>query len=126
MEAEELANRVLELKNTWPTEEWGSYKEGSIGVLSYYHEQVQRVRIELRKRQLFDVSVERVLNVQGKQFTAVFINTVRTTTSDRYRCYNRPQTLEHTLHTHWNSISTRKFPILTGSPLRRKSKTMVS
>ncbi|XP_072755258.1 probable helicase with zinc finger domain [Anoplolepis gracilipes] len=84
MEAEELANRVLELKNTWPTQEWGPYSEGSIGVLSYYHEQVQRVRIELRKRQLCDVSVERVLNVQGKQFTAVFINTVRTTTSDRF------------------------------------------
>ncbi|XP_029166349.1 probable helicase with zinc finger domain [Nylanderia fulva] len=82
-EAEELANRVLELKNTWPTQEWGPYNEGSIGVLSYYHEQVQRLRIELRRRQLFDVSVERVLNVQGKQFTAVFISTVRTKTSDR-------------------------------------------
>lgn len=82
-EAEELANRVLELKNAWPTQEWGPYNEGSIGVLSYYHEQVQRLRIELRRRQLFDVSVERVLNVQGKQFTAVFISTVRTKTSDR-------------------------------------------
>jgi len=113
MEAEELANRVLELKNTWPTEEWGSYKEGSIGVLSYYHEQVQRVRIELRKRQLFDVSVERVLNVQGKQFTAVFINTVRTTTSDRYRCYNRPQTLEHTLYIHIGiQYRQENFPFL--------------
>ncbi|XP_011689473.1 PREDICTED: probable helicase with zinc finger domain [Wasmannia auropunctata] len=82
-EAEELANRVLELRKEWPTPQWGPYDEGSIGVLSYYPEQVQRLRIELRKRRLFDVSVERVLNVQGKQFTAVFISTVRTRISDR-------------------------------------------
>ncbi|XP_012537341.1 probable helicase with zinc finger domain [Monomorium pharaonis] len=82
-EAEELANRVLELRSAWPTQQWGPYNEGSIGVLSYYPEQVQRLRIELRKRLLFDVSVERVLNVQGKQFTAVFISTVRTRISDR-------------------------------------------
>ncbi|XP_024870776.1 probable helicase with zinc finger domain [Temnothorax curvispinosus] len=82
-EAEEVANRVLELRRAWPTQQWGPYNEGSIGVLSYYPEQVQRLRIELRKRLLFDVSVERVLNVQGKQFTAVFISTVRTRISDR-------------------------------------------
>lgn len=73
-----MAERVAELKKTWPTEYWGPYGEGSIGVLAYYAEQVQRIRCELRKRRLFDVSVERVLNVQGKQFTAVFISTVRT------------------------------------------------
>ncbi|XP_011881496.1 PREDICTED: probable helicase with zinc finger domain [Vollenhovia emeryi] len=82
-EAEEVANRVLELRRAWPTQQWGPYNEGSIGVLSYYPEQVQRLRIELRKRLLSDVSVERVLNVQGKQFTAVFISTVRTRISDR-------------------------------------------
>jgi len=85
MEAEELANRVLVLKNMWPTGQWGPYDEGSIGVLAYYPEQVALLRIELRKRRLFDVSVERVLNVQGKQFTAVFISTVRTRIVDRYR-----------------------------------------
>ncbi|XP_012219237.2 probable helicase with zinc finger domain [Linepithema humile] len=84
MEAEELANRVLELKNMWPTEHWGPYDEGSIGVVAYYPEQVTLLRVELRKRHLFDVSVERVLNVQGKQFTAVFISTVRTRTVDRF------------------------------------------
>lgn len=40
--------------------------------------QVQRIRSELRKRKLFGVSVERVLNVQGKQFRAIFLSTVRT------------------------------------------------
>ena len=40
--------------------------------------QVQRIRSELRKRNLKGVSVERVLNVQGKQFRAIFLSTVRT------------------------------------------------
>lgn len=53
-------------------------------MLAYYAEQVQRIRVELRKRKLSDVSVERVLNVQGKQFTAVFISTVRTRNCCRY------------------------------------------
>ncbi|EZA52304.1 probable helicase with zinc finger domain [Ooceraea biroi] len=77
-EAQVLADRVLELKKAWPTQQWGPYNEESIGVLSYYAEQVQRLRIELRNRGLSDVSVERVLNVQGKQFTVIFISTVRT------------------------------------------------
>lgn len=83
-EAYEIANRVHELKSNWPVDQWGSYGDGSIGVLAYYADQVQRIRAELRKRKLFDVSVERVLNVQGKQFTAVFISTVRTRNCCRY------------------------------------------
>lgn len=43
-----------------------------------YHDQVMRIRAELRKKKLFNISVERVLNVQGKQFRALFISTVRT------------------------------------------------
>lgn len=46
-------------------------------ILSFPCLQVLRIRNELRKRRLFNVSVERVLNVQGKQFTAVFISIVR-------------------------------------------------
>lgn len=46
--------------------------------------QVQRIRSELRKRRLYGVSVERVLNVQGKQFRAIFLSTVRT----RKTCLN--------------------------------------
>ena len=42
------------------------------------HFQVQRIRSELRTRKLFGVSVERVLNVQGTQFRAIFLSTVRT------------------------------------------------
>ncbi|XP_050588484.1 probable helicase with zinc finger domain [Bombus affinis] len=80
----ELVNRVQDLRNNWPTDRWGIYGEKSIGVLVYYAEQVQRIRVELRERRMTDVSVERVLNAQGKQFTAVFISTVRTRHCCRY------------------------------------------
>ena len=60
----------------------------SIGVVTPYHDQVQMIRNELRKRRLFGVSVERVLNVQGKQFRVIFLSTVRT----RKTCV--PTTLE--------------------------------
>ncbi|KZC10755.1 putative helicase with zinc finger domain [Dufourea novaeangliae] len=83
-EACEVASRVLELRNSWPVDRWGPYGEGSIGVLACYAEQVQRIRTELRKCKLPDVSVEGVLNIQGKQFTAVFISTVRTRNCCRY------------------------------------------
>lgn len=85
IEAQILADCVVDLKNAWPTQQWGPYNEESIGVLSYYAEQVQRLRIELRNRGLANVCVERVLNVQGKQFTAVFISTVRTRNCCRYQ-----------------------------------------
>ena len=49
-----------------------------LGIVTPYYDQVQRIRSELRKRKLFGVSVERVLNVQGKQFRAIFLSTVRT------------------------------------------------
>ncbi|CAK9797315.1 Probable helicase with zinc finger domain [Anthophora plagiata] len=84
----ELVNRVEDLRKNWPTDRWDVYGEGSIGVLSYYAEQVQMIRMELRKRKLSDVSVERVLNVQGKQFIAVFISTVRTRNCCRYQAEN--------------------------------------
>ncbi|XP_017880214.1 probable helicase with zinc finger domain isoform X1 [Ceratina calcarata] len=83
-EVYELVTRVQELRNSWPTDRWGAYGEKSIGVLAYYAEQVQRIRAELREHRLADVSVERVLNVQGKQFTAIFISTVRTGQCCRY------------------------------------------
>lgn len=87
-EAVELAKQIAFLKSRWPVDEWGPFSEDSIGVLAHYAEQVARIRNELRKRKLFSVSVERVLNVQGKQFTAVFISTVRTRNCCRYSAEN--------------------------------------
>ena len=69
--------RVAELQSTWP-KNWGHRDENAIGIVTPYYDQVQRIRSELRKRRLFNVSVERVLNVQGKQFRAIFLSAVST------------------------------------------------
>ena len=76
-EVYEIIERVVELKRRWPTT-WGKFDEHSIGIMTPYSDQVFRIRSELRKRRLFGISVERVLNVQGKQFRAIFLSTVRT------------------------------------------------
>lgn len=76
-EVYEVAERVLEIHKSWPTE-WGPQNDANIGVVTPYHDQVVRIRTELRKRKLHHVSVERVLNVQGKQFRAIVLSTVRT------------------------------------------------
>ncbi|XP_046398120.1 probable helicase with zinc finger domain isoform X2 [Ischnura elegans] len=76
-EVYEVVERVSELRRRWPTS-WGRLDEHSIGIMTPYADQVFRIRSELRKRRLGGISVERVLNVQGKQFRAIFLSTVRT------------------------------------------------
>lgn len=61
----EIVERVSEIVKSWP-KVWGDVDESSIGVVSPYSDQVQRIRSELRKRKLVNVSVERVLNIQGQ------------------------------------------------------------
>ena len=68
MQVFEVVDRVAELQKNWPTE-WGSLDESSIGVVTPYADQVFRIRAELRKKRLSLVSVERVMNVQGKLLT---------------------------------------------------------
>ena len=63
----ELVERVAELKKDWP-ECWGKFNEHSIGIMTPYPDQVHRIRIELKKRKLMGISVERVLNVQGMTY----------------------------------------------------------
>lgn len=75
-EVYEVVERVAELRRNWPNE-WGDLNDQSIGVVTPYADQVFRIRSELRKRKI-DVCVERVLNVQGKQFRAIILSTVRT------------------------------------------------
>ena len=53
------------MRRKWPVS-WGKLDEGSIGVVSPYADQVFRIRAELRKKRMHEVSVERVLNVQGE------------------------------------------------------------
>ncbi|XP_068606668.1 probable helicase with zinc finger domain [Brachionichthys hirsutus] len=80
----EIVERVEELRKKWPVS-WGKLDDGSIGVVSPYADQVFRIRAELRKKRMHEVSVERVLNVQGKQFRVLFLSTVRT----RHTCKHR-------------------------------------
>lgn len=61
----EIVERVEEMRKKWPVA-WGKLDEGSIGVVSPYADQVFRIRAELRKKRMPEVSVERVLNVQGE------------------------------------------------------------
>uniref|UniRef100_A0A8D8U4A8 Probable helicase with zinc finger domain n=1 Tax=Cacopsylla melanoneura TaxID=428564 RepID=A0A8D8U4A8_9HEMI len=76
-EVYEVVERVSELKKKWPSA-WGKLDEHAIGIMTPYADQVVRIRSELRKRRMGGISVERVLNVQGKQFRAIFLSTVRT------------------------------------------------
>lgn len=77
-EVYELCERLAEIIKSWPNKEWGPVGDGSIGVVTPYADQMLRIRAELRKRKLFKVNVERVLNVQGKQFRVIVLSTVRT------------------------------------------------
>uniref|UniRef100_A0A8D8BK69 Probable helicase with zinc finger domain n=1 Tax=Culex pipiens TaxID=7175 RepID=A0A8D8BK69_CULPI len=76
-EVYEVVERVCELRKKWPSS-WGKINDQSIGIMTPYADQVFRIRSELRKRRMGGISVERVLNVQGKQFRAIFLSTVRT------------------------------------------------
>ncbi|MCJ8739264.1 hypothetical protein PDJAM_G00045310 [Pangasius djambal] len=80
----EIVERVEEMRRKWPVA-WGKLDDGSIGVVSPYADQVFRIRAELRKKRMPEVSVERVLNVQGKQFRVLFLSTVRT----RHTCKHK-------------------------------------
>jgi len=75
-EVAEIAERLLELKRTWP-KVWGKKDEVEVGVVTPYHDQVLRLRSELRKKRIHNISVERVQNVQGKQYRVIFISIVR-------------------------------------------------
>lgn len=72
----EIVERVEELRKKWPVA-WGKLDDGSIGVVSPYADQVFRIRAELRKKRLHDVSVERVLNVQGEGKCSKTIQMIR-------------------------------------------------
>ena len=47
-EVYEVVERVSELQRTWPTAAWGPRNENSIGVVTPYYDQVQRIRSELQ------------------------------------------------------------------------------
>ncbi|RXN02103.1 putative helicase with zinc finger domain [Acipenser ruthenus] len=73
----EIAEQVEELQKKWPVA-WGKLDENSIGVVTPYASQAVCIRAELHKRKLQDVTVEQILNVQGRHFRVLFLSTVRT------------------------------------------------
>jgi len=89
-EVYEIVERVCELRKKWPSA-WGKFNDQSIGIMTPYADQVFRIRSELRKKRMAGISVERVLNVQGKQFRAVFLSTVRT----RKTCSNKTEDIDY-------------------------------
>ncbi|XP_068674039.1 3'-5' exoribonuclease HELZ2-like [Montipora foliosa] len=78
-EASEIVKRVKELSDDWPVE-WGEKELSKIGVISASSAQVKIIRMLLRRNdaELGRVTVESIYNIQGKEFRAVFISTVRT------------------------------------------------
>ncbi|XP_055954783.1 probable helicase with zinc finger domain [Patella vulgata] len=77
-EVYEVVERVEDLQKKWLVDEWGPLDEDAISVVTPYTDQVKRIRAELRRKKLFRISVERVHNVQGKQYRAIILSTVRT------------------------------------------------
>ena len=92
-EVYEIVDRLAELRKSWP-KVWGKKEENEIGVVTPYHDQVMRIRAELRRKRLNNISVERVLNVQGKQYRAIFLSTVRTRSSCNKTDNNQMNTLD--------------------------------
>lgn len=78
-ETSEIVERIVELVDNWP-QEWGRVAPEEIGVVAPYHDQVKQIRycLKYRRRDLSTVNVETVQNIQGKEFRALFISTVRT------------------------------------------------
>lgn len=80
-ECMEVVDRVVDLINNWPLE-WGDCAPEEIGIVTPYHDQVKQIRHMLRsmrvRPELRSVKVETVQNMQGKEFRALFISTVRT------------------------------------------------
>lgn len=75
-EADKVCDVVKQLAESWP-ETWGQCDFASIAVVTPYYDQVQYIRTELRNQKLPRVRVETVANVQGKEFRAVILSTVR-------------------------------------------------
>ncbi|XP_045931109.1 helicase with zinc finger domain 2-like [Micropterus dolomieu] len=75
-EVAKVVEAVKEIIKLWPST-WGPKDQSSICILSEGF-QVQLIRTALSRKNLADVHVENLANVQGKQFRAVIITTVQT------------------------------------------------
>lgn len=76
-EVAQVCEVVKHLVDHWSMT-WGPCDPSTIAVVTPYYDQVQCIRAELRNRKLGRVRVETVANVQGREFRAVVLSTVRT------------------------------------------------
>ncbi|KAK2142420.1 hypothetical protein LSH36_958g00101 [Paralvinella palmiformis] len=74
-EVDEIVTRVQELYEKCP---WGTCTESDIGIVATERAQVDAIRVALRRCHLRNVTVVVPMAVQGQEFKAVFISTVRT------------------------------------------------
>ncbi|XP_020604461.1 helicase with zinc finger domain 2-like isoform X3 [Orbicella faveolata] len=102
-EVEEIVKRVELLAGDWPRE----WKEdlSQIGVISAYMTQIRAIRKQLRDKGLENVTVETIHNVQGKEFRALFISTVRTSLT--CHSFDRRQSESQSLY--WEFLSDPKL-----------------
>ncbi|XP_030584447.1 helicase with zinc finger domain 2 isoform X2 [Archocentrus centrarchus] len=75
-EVAEVVQVVKDILTHWPAT-WGPKDQSSICILSEGF-QVPRIRTALSRSNLSKINVERLANVQGKQFRAVIMTTVQT------------------------------------------------
>lgn len=54
-----------------------SIKQSEIGVITPFYKQVQKIRLALRQKKLGDVKVSGIDEFQGKEYKALFLSTVR-------------------------------------------------
>ncbi|XP_007475809.2 helicase with zinc finger domain 2-like [Monodelphis domestica] len=110
-----VIKRVQEFYHGWVCQ-WGSPDQKQICVVSS-GSQVQRLREELRKKQLGEVVVENAENVPGREFRVVIISTVHTQDSllsnsaTHLEFFNEPQLL--------NTVMTRAQSqlVVVGDPM---------
>ncbi|XP_052250972.1 probable helicase with zinc finger domain isoform X2 [Dreissena polymorpha] len=112
-EVKEIVERVEELKRTWPERHWGRYDQSKICVIAPYRAQILYLRSELKERGFSKVNVERVNNVQGKEFKVTIISTVRT----------RKEGMEDVEHVDLAFLSNPKF--LVTAMTRAQSQVIV-
>ncbi|XP_022809791.1 uncharacterized protein LOC111346790 [Stylophora pistillata] len=105
-EVQEVVTRVKEISSDWPVK-WGEKDLSQIGVVSAYSIQVRAIRDSLRREstELRDVTVEKIQNVQGKEFRALFISTVRTSIT----CQTFQRTEEQSQQLYWEFLSDPKL-----------------
>nr|XP_015220183.1 PREDICTED: helicase with zinc finger domain 2 [Lepisosteus oculatus]XP_015220184.1 PREDICTED: helicase with zinc finger domain 2 [Lepisosteus oculatus]XP_015220185.1 PREDICTED: helicase with zinc finger domain 2 [Lepisosteus oculatus] len=76
-EIDQVAEIVQSLLHNWPSQ-WGDPSQRTICVASEGKQQVDFIRQKLRSKKLGKITVENLLNIQGRQFRVVVMTTIQT------------------------------------------------